>query len=71
MTITQVCLYTILIQSATETLQSFADKRWKGTLGITVVLHTWGQQLAQHIHLHTIAENQGNGACEVMIFSPQ
>ena len=50
----QACLYTILIQSATETLQSFADKRWKGTLGITVVLHTWGQQLAQHIHLHTI-----------------
>ncbi|NOQ14987.1 MAG: IS91 family transposase, partial [Methyloprofundus sp.] len=47
-------LYTILIQSATETLQSFADKRWKGTLGITVVLHTWGQKLEQHIHLHTI-----------------
>jgi len=50
----QACLYTILIQSATETLQSFADKRWKGTLGITVVLHTWGQKLEQHIHLHCI-----------------
>jgi len=48
------CLYTILIQSATQTLQAFADKRWKGTLGITVVLHTWGQKLDQHIHLHTI-----------------
>jgi len=50
----QACLYTILIQAATETLQAFADKRWKGTLGITVVLHTWGQKLEQHIHLHTI-----------------
>lgn len=42
------CLYTILIQAATETLQAFADKRWKGKLGITVVLHTWGQKLEQH-----------------------
>jgi len=50
----QALLYTILIHSATETLQSFADKRWKGTLGITVVLHTWGQKLEHHIHLHTI-----------------
>jgi len=50
----QACLYNILIQSATETLQAFADQRWKGTLGITVVLHTWGQKLDQHIHLHTI-----------------
>lgn len=50
----QVLLYNILIQAATETLQSFADKRWKGKLGITVVLHTWGQKLEEHIHLHTI-----------------
>lgn len=50
----QACLYNILIQAATETLQAFADKRWKGTLGITAVLHTWGQKLEQHIHLHTI-----------------
>lgn len=50
----QACLYNILIQAATETLQGFADQRWKGTLGITVVLHTWGQKLEQHIHLHTI-----------------
>jgi hypothetical protein len=50
----QACLYNILIKSATETLQNFADRRWKGTLGITVVLHTWGQTLGQHIHLHAI-----------------
>jgi len=47
-------VYNLLIQSATETLQQFADKRWQGTLGITVVLHTWGQKLDQHIHLHVI-----------------
>jgi hypothetical protein len=50
----QACLYNILIKAATETLQNFADRRWKGTLGITVVLHTWGQTLGQHIHLHAI-----------------
>ena len=47
-------LYTLLFQAATETLQSFAKKRWDGTLGITCVLHTWGQKMEQHIHLHTI-----------------
>jgi len=47
-------LYTMLFQAATETLQSFAKRRWDGTLGITCVLHTWGQKLEQHIHLHTI-----------------
>jgi hypothetical protein len=47
-------IYTLLIQAATETLQQFADQRWGGKLGISVVLHTWGQQLEQHIHLHCV-----------------
>jgi len=47
-------VYNLLFKAATETLQSFAKKRWDGTLGITCVLHTWGQKLEQHIHLHTI-----------------
>lgn len=49
-----VCVYRLLFQAATETLQTFADKRWGGKLGITCVLHTWGQKMEQHIHLHTI-----------------
>ena len=47
-------IYTLLFRAASETLQSFADKRWHGKLGISCVLHTWGQQLEQHIHLHCI-----------------
>ena len=31
------------------------DPRWLGgELGITMVLHTWGQNLGQHIHVHCI-----------------
>ena len=47
-------IYTLLIRAATETLQQFADRRWHGKLGISCVLHTWGQQLEQHIHLHCV-----------------
>lgn len=47
-------IYTLLFESATETLQQFAEKKWQGKLGMTCVLHTWGQQLQQHIHLHCI-----------------
>lgn len=47
-------IYTLLFRAAIETLQEFADKRWHGKLGISCVLHTWGQQLEQHIHLHCI-----------------
>jgi len=29
-------------------------KNFKGQLGITMVLHTWGQTLSQHIHIHCL-----------------
>jgi len=36
-------LYGLLFTSAAETLQTFARNRGDGTLGIIMVLHTWGQ----------------------------
>jgi len=38
------------------TLQTFArdPRHLGGELGITAVLHTWGQNLGQHIHLHCV-----------------
>jgi Putative transposase len=35
-------------------LLDFAGTRLEGTPGITAVLHTWGQKLNYHPHLHCI-----------------
>nr|WP_017445227.1 transposase [Gayadomonas joobiniege] len=37
-----------------QTLTKFANNRQHGQLGMTCVLHTWGQNLSQHIHLHCL-----------------
>ncbi len=41
---------------ATHTLKAFGEdpKRLNGQLGVTAVLHTWGQNLSQHVHLHCL-----------------
>jgi hypothetical protein len=47
-------IYHLLFQSVWATLSAFAanPKHLGGQLGMTAVLHTWGQTLAQHVHLH-------------------
>jgi hypothetical protein len=52
----QTELYSALFQAVSQTLDKFAHnrKRLKGQLGITMVLHTWGQTLSQHIHIHCL-----------------
>lgn len=49
-------LYSALFQAVWQTLSRFAANRNKhrGQLGLTTVLHTWGQTLSQHIHLHCL-----------------
>ena len=47
-------LYGLLFKAASATLQAFAARHWGGRLGITAVLHTWGQNLSLHPHLHCI-----------------
>ena len=47
-------LYQCLFQSSWQTLVKFADRKGHGQLGMTSVLHTWGQNLGQHIHLHCL-----------------
>lgn len=49
-------LYSAFFQAVWQTLDKFAHnrKRLKGQLGLTMVLHTWGQTLSQHIHLHCL-----------------
>jgi hypothetical protein len=47
-------LYGLLFDAAARTLQGFAaNPRWLGgTLGVTLVLHTWSQTLIHHPHVH-------------------
>jgi hypothetical protein len=49
-------IYDALFRAASETLLQFGrNPRWLGgELGATLVLHTWGQNLSQHIHVHCV-----------------
>jgi hypothetical protein len=49
-------LYTLLFQAAAATLAAFGDdpRHLGGELGIVAILHTWGQTLGQHLHLHCV-----------------
>lgn len=49
-------IYRLLFQCVWGTLDRFGrdPKRLNGQLGMTAVLHTWGQTLSQHVHLHCL-----------------
>jgi len=49
-------IYNLLFAAAAQTLQTFGrdPKHLGGEVGITAILHTWGQNLGQHIHLHCL-----------------
>ena len=49
-------IYNLLFQAATATLATFGDdpRHLGGELGVIAILHTWGQTLVQHLHLHCV-----------------
>ena len=49
-------LYTLLFRAVADTLLTFGrdPRHLGGTIGITAILHTWGQNLSQHLHLHCV-----------------
>jgi hypothetical protein len=54
-------MFKLLFESASATLLQFgSDPEYLGAvIGITSVLHTWGQQLSFHPHLHCIVSGGG------------
>lgn len=54
-------LYNLLFRTAAETLRTFASdpKHLGAELGFTSILHTWGQNLSQHVHLHCVVTAGG------------
>ncbi|MFC0696027.1 IS91 family transposase [Paraburkholderia humisilvae] len=72
-------VYDILFQATAQTLQTIAaDSRHLGaTIGFIALLHTWGQNLLHHPHLHCVIPGGGLaadgtrwGACRPGFFLP-
>lgn len=49
-------IYRLLFEATWGTLKAFGrdPKRLGGELGMSAVLHTWGQNLTRHVHLHCL-----------------
>jgi len=49
-------IYRLLFEATWATLKAFGrdPKRLGGELGMSAVLHTWGQNLTRHVHLHCL-----------------
>lgn len=59
--VNQKCLFDILFKAASESLLMLAKnkKYLNAQSGLVAVLHTWGQNLMDHPHLHTIVPSGG------------
>jgi hypothetical protein len=75
----KAALYAMLFRAAAETLATIAaDPRHLGAkLGVTMVLHTWGQTLQHHPHVHCVVPGGGPSldgtrwvACRPSFFLP-
>jgi len=50
----QHAVLALLFQAAAQTLLQFGRHNLGGTIGVTMVLHTWDQQLRAHFHVHCL-----------------
>jgi len=55
----QKALLDLLFAAASQTLLTFGQERFGARIGVTAVLHTWSQTLAEHYHLHCIVTGGG------------
>ena len=57
-------IYALLFETVSATLIEFGhNPRWLGgDIAATLVLHTWGQTLSQHLHLHCLIAGGALGA---------
>jgi hypothetical protein len=47
-------LFDLFIQVAAQLLKEFGQKYLGGEIGFSMVMHTWGQTMQEHLHLHFI-----------------
>jgi hypothetical protein len=55
----QKVVYSILFKAASQTLLECAQRRLGVEIGFSVILHTWGQNLMDHPHVHCIVTGGG------------
>lgn len=55
----KVTLYNLLFKAVSAVLQAKAGAELGCELGISAVLHTWGQQMEEHVHVHCIVTGGG------------
>ncbi len=55
----QKVMYNLLFRSASETLMELGDARLGVRLGFICILHTWGQNLMDHPHVHCVITGGG------------
>jgi hypothetical protein len=48
----QKLLFNLFIDTAAQLLKEFGQNYLGGEIGFTMVLHTWGQTLQEHLHIH-------------------
>ena len=49
-----VAIYDLMFRCVAATLLEMGRSRLGGTLGLTLVLHTWTRKLTYHVHLHVL-----------------
>ena len=52
-------LFNLLFDAVSQSVLEFGRQRFQAQIGITAVLHTWGQTLVDHYHLHCIVTGGG------------
>ena len=52
-------MYNLLFRTVWETLEQFSWINLQAETGVIAVLHTWGQNLSLHPHLHCIVPGGG------------
>lgn len=57
--VTPRLFYEILFRAAGRTLVEIADSRLHASIGALAVLHTWGQTLSLHPHIHCVVPGGG------------
>ncbi len=54
-----VMMYNLLFQSAWQTIEQFSFTKLHAETGMFAILHTWGQNLSLHPHLHCVVPGGG------------
>lgn len=62
--IARASVYEALFKAAAQTIARFGRERAHGEMGVLAVLHTWGQALTHHPHLHCVVAGGAFDAVE-------